>query len=175
MRAKLLAIGMMLLIANPGGAAEIRSLYTDLTDKACQVTGQAKAGEGDWVNLLCPGVFGYQLTKVDDDARQSLSLVRDGKVQGLHFFGHVTPAFNHLGDKAEWRMQGQEPMALIVRMHIQEQAPDGASHKRQVLIVSKLAAAQSCVVKIINASKEKDANHEAQAAADRAHDMACLW
>ena len=153
-----------------GAASAPRSVYSDLSDKACKIT--FESDEGDRVDQECPGVLGYTLWKNRDDDRDTLTLVKDGKEQTLNFYGHVTEQLNYLGDKAEWRVRDGKPMALIVRMYFSN--PE-TSKKEQRLIVAKVGPGESCVTQIINASKVPNANAVAQRVADHAAVQACLW
>lgn len=155
----------------PYSVAATESRYSDLREKSCKVTEAAKEGEGDWITMRCPGVLGYTLERSIDDGRESLKIVHGKEIYDLNFWDHVTSAFNHLGEKAEWRLKDGRPTALIVRMVDSHEGED----RTHYLIVASIRPRHSCVVQVINATKEANANKQAQQAADRAKDLNCLW
>jgi hypothetical protein len=101
-----------------------------------------------------------------DDGRENLVVVRNGQREDLALWGRVYESFNRLGERVEWRIRDGKPIALIVRMHAQ-------NARKQSLIVARLEPGPACVVKVIDASRMKNANVVARAAADTA--AACLW
>ncbi|MBI3292813.1 MAG: hypothetical protein HYZ73_08415 [Elusimicrobia bacterium] len=167
---RVILIGLSCL--TPTVAFSVESLYSDLSDKVCRVIQRAEEGEGDWVKRECPGVLGYKIQKDTDDARDSLTILQGNQKQPLDFWGRVTGYFNHLGDKAEWRVRDGKVIALIVRMYFTDLE---TNKKEQRLIVIKVRLSESCVTQVINASRIPNANEKAREAADHAAEAKCLW
>lgn len=99
--------------------ADRASRYTSL--KGCKVVDDG--GGEDWSVSRCEGPGGYGLQVNYFDARDSLSLLRDGRVAAeLKLWLRGGGGFNSIGDTVEWRgaMQAGRfvPRALIVRNHV---------------------------------------------------------
>lgn len=95
------------------------SQYTSL--KNCKVIDDG--GGEDWSISRCRGLGGYDLRVNYFDARDSLEVLRGGKVIGeMPLWLRGGGGFNAVGDTAEWRgtMQGGvfTPRALILRNHV---------------------------------------------------------
>jgi hypothetical protein len=126
----------------------------------------------------CPGVAGYALQVLDDDSRQSVTIITPDKREfPLNYWHVVTPYFSQLGDKAEWRViqkDGKpEPIAIIVRVNAQEQKDiDAQVINRSYLAVAKITPPEICVTDRIPPGAA--ANQEARMAADNAAKKACL-
>ncbi len=89
----------------------------------------------------------------------------------------VTSEFNHLGEAVEWRQAGKRLVGLILRLYVDRtDGPDVVQRSRlpSFLIVAKVRAGASCVVQVIDARAQRDANARARASADAAQDRPCL-
>lgn len=166
---------LLLLLPPAASAAEKRpaaaeSVYSDISGEMCE---QVEFDEDIARSLLrCPGVAGYQLDLEDFDARMTLGIVTpDGKSHPLDFSQVITPGFSALGDKAEWRLAGGQPQALIVRLNASEN-PEDSSKVTSYLVVSKITADKICAVAKIAPSAK--ANEEARQVADAAAGKPCL-
>lgn len=170
LRAALLSL--ILLAATPSWAAtaNVESVYTDISGKDC-VTVELDEEIGS-SHLRCPGVAGFQLDLYDSDNRMSLDVVnRDGKSHPLDFWQVITWGFSSLGEKAEWRLEGGKPVALIVRVNASEDAED-SSRITSYLAVTKITQEKICVVAKIPPTAK--ANEVAREAADAASSKPCL-
>ncbi len=146
--------------------AQNKSIYTPLTNDKCQVKIDSKL---PIMNGMCPGVGGYNLGIADDDSRMSVSVVApDKKVFELDFWGHFN-RFSSVGEKAEWRMKGNTPVALIIRYNVSN--ANDETKNISYLMVSKITKTQSCVVGILKPSKSQ--NILAQQLADSASNKPC--
>ncbi len=167
LRSSLLALSM--LAALPV-LAQTRSVYTTLDPDRCRTTAQ-NLDEG-WTRQRCPGTAGYALDVSEDDLRQTVDVVAPGgAVFPLDFGTTVSGAFSGVGPRAEWRLVGRRPAALIVRLG----ASENVDHPEPT--VSRLAVARgwprgACVVAVVEASA--DMNARARRIADRAAQMPCL-
>jgi hypothetical protein len=156
-----------------GGGAEdttaINSVYTSLAEKDCRVMEVDEEAGGSISR--CPGVAGYALLVSDGDARMSVGVITPGgKTHELHYWTVITHAFSSLGPRAEWRMRGERPIALIVRVNASED-PDNPERTTSYLAVAKITPAETCVTDRIG--PVPDANVVARAAADRSAGRAC--
>lgn len=161
-------------LAFPATAGSIVSMYTDLSPAKCKTTEVVKE-TGSSVQK-CAGVAGYSLLVLDDDERQSVTVVTpDGKQHGLDYWSVITGAFSSLGDKAEWRMVNKGgkmvPIALIVRVYASEN-PESPNQRTSYLAVAKITSEKICVTAKIKAGP--NANVEARRAADTSAGKPCL-
>lgn len=148
----------------------ISSVYTSLTQADCRVIEVDEESEGSVSR--CPGVAGHALKVLEGDLRQSIDVVTpDGKEHPLNYWTVITGNFSYLGPRAEWRMRGDRPVALIVRVNASED-PENAERSTSYLAVAKLTAREICVTDRIG--PVADANVAARAAADRAASRPCL-
>jgi len=150
------------------------SVYSDISAQKCRTVEVDK--ETGSSTQSCPGVAGYKLLVLDDDNRQSITVVGPGgKKHPLDFWQVVTTAFSSLGSKAEWRVVRSKgkfsPVALIVRVNASE---DSANPNRltSYLAVVKLTPGEICVTHKIPPGAK--ANEDARHAADNARTAACL-
>lgn len=152
-------------------AAGIRSVYTSLAEAACRLV--EKDEETGGTTSRCPGTAGYALLLQDWDARMSVDVVAPGgRAHPLRYSGVVTSAFSSLGPRAEWRMRGAAPIALIVRVNAFEnpEVPDRAT---SYLAVAKVTPGETCVTDRIPPTTP-NANEAAQRAADRSASRPCM-
>ena len=161
-------------LAFPVSTSPIVSVYTDLSSAKCKTI---KVGKETASSVQkCAGVAGYSLLVLDDDARQSVTVVTpDGKQHELDYWSVVTGAFSSLGEKAEWRMVNKGgkmvPIALIVRVYANEN-PDSPNQRTSYMAVAKITPEKICVTAKIKAAT--NANAEARRAADASAGKPCL-
>jgi hypothetical protein len=166
----------LLACAAQASAQAARSVYTDLSGGKCKVvkTGDAQAGENYSVSR-CPGVAGFGLLVLDDDSRQSVTVVRpDGTEHPLDLWHTVSGAFSSVGQRAEWRVRRQggrdEPVSLIVRFNYSA-GPDTPDRNISSLVVAKIIRDAICVTDVIPPGT--DANERARRAADSSAAKPC--
>lgn len=158
------------MAGDSASAMAINSVYTSLAEKDCRVMRVDEETGGS--TSRCPGVARYALNVHDDDARMSIDVVApDGKAHELNYWGVVTHGFSGVGPRAEWRMRGERPIALIVRVNASED-PEDATRITSYLAVAKITPAETCVTDRIG--PVTDANTAARAAADRSAGRTCL-
>lgn len=163
------AILALTMIVTPAGAAEIASVYTDLDPgKTCITISKAEDGEGDWSTQVCAGFQGFPVIIDYDDGRETVfygfSPTPDRQWES---FG----GFNAAGKKVEWRLLKDGdvtmPFATINRWSVSD--PEDADKQIEVLVVSKvgqLKERQGCVVGLVRASGNPQANEMARKIAD---------
>ena len=138
------------------------SKYTSL--KNCKVIEDGK-GE-DWSVSRCQGLGGYTLQLNYFDARESLDLIKDGKVTAeLKLWLRGGGGFNALGDTAEWRgnMRGGlfVPRALIVRNNV---IRDSAQPEKSTGVLEVIDLKRGCMVGAVE--PQPGQNEAARAIAD---------
>ncbi|HEX2209273.1 MAG TPA: hypothetical protein VHG93_16470 [Longimicrobium sp.] len=149
--------------------ATIHSVYTPLDEKACGVTNVDEESQGS--TSRCPGTAGYVLDVHDGDARASVDVITpDGRSHPLHYWSVVSGGFSSLGPRAEWRMRGGRPIALIVRVNASED-PDDWSRVTSYLAVAKLTEREICVTDRVRPGPRQ--NELARRAADASGARPC--
>jgi hypothetical protein len=144
-----------------------RSLYSSLDVRTCRLI-SADEETGSTLHQ-CRGVGGYALQVADDDARMSVNVVTpSGGLHGLDYWTVVGGGFSTLGPRAEWRVRGARPVALIVRVGMSDENQRVTSY----LAVAKVSPRMSCVTEVIR--PVANANELARRAADRAPTRPCL-
>ncbi|HEX6912608.1 MAG TPA: hypothetical protein VF142_19535 [Longimicrobium sp.] len=152
-------------------AVVLRSVYTSLAEAECRLVERDEETGG--TTSRCPGTAGYALLVHDGDARMTVDVVAPGgRTHRLRYPGVITSAFSSLGPRAEWRMRGGTPIALIVRVNAFEDpsVPDRAT---SYLAVAKITPREACVTDRI-APGTPNANEAARQAADRSASRPCL-
>lgn len=150
---------------------KITSVYTDLNEKSCK-TIESNADGAGWYRGSCPGISGYTLELIEGDIRQSINVVAPNKKTFELGFFNISAAFSYTGAKAEWRMKGKTPIALIVRFNANEDVEDHTK-VTSYLSVSKITPNEVCVVDVIKAGK--DQNAQARRSADTAASKPCKF
>lgn len=152
-------------------SATIRSVYTSLAEADCRLVEQDEE-TGDTTSR-CPGTAGYALLVHDWDARITVDIVAPGgRKHPLRYSGVITSNFSSLGPRAEWRMRGSKPIALIVRLNAFEnpEIPDRAT---SYLTIAKITDRETCVTDRIQPTTP-NANEAAQRAADQSASKPCM-
>ena len=153
----------LLLLIGTVAHAQNKSIYTNLAANYCRTIEE----EGDYYLGVCSGIAGYKLEVSAVDLRESITIIfPSGERQGLDFL-RISAGFSSLGTKAEWRMKGTVPIALIIRFNAQVDYDKIISY----LIVIKLAKNSACIINIVNPSKTQ--NQQAQQLADAAFTKPC--
>ena len=165
-----LALLVLLLVPVNSWAQAARSVYTSLDVRTCRLL--SKHPETGGTLHRCPGVGGYALQVADDDARMSVNVVAPGgRVYQLSYWGVITGAFSSLGPRAEWRVRGTRPYALIVRVNANED-PANPERVTSYLAVARITPRGACVTDRIRPSA--NANALARQASDRSATRPCL-
>ena len=145
-----------------------KSIYTSLAAKKCKTLDVNKGMAGNYSGR-CAGVGGYQLDVYLDDERNSVGVVFPSKrVVALDLWNHFG-GFSELGETAEWRMKGRQPVALIVRLKVSDRGE--GKPPTSYLIVSKIDYVDACVTDIVKPGKSQNAT--AQRLADGALAKPC--
>ena len=165
------AIIFAVVLLSSATNAQIKSVYTSLSDKVCK-TIESNPNEGGSYEGLCPGIGGYKLRLYEGDLRQSINVVTPNKKDHpLDFGSNVTSAFSAVGEKAEWRVKGGKPVALIVRLN---SSGDPVNPDRNVsyLVVAKITGNSACITDIVLPTV-KNQNARARELADASATKPC--
>jgi hypothetical protein len=168
---KTIATFSILVLTACTAHSQVTSLYTDLAEKKCR-TILSTSAEGGSYRGICPGVAGYRLEVIEGDLRQTLNVIAPNKKKHELDLQNVSGAFSSVGPRAEWRMNGRKPTALIFRFDASIDPNDGsrtASH----LVVAKITSAAICITDVIAPGKFQ--NTEARRAANTASTRPCKF
>ena len=165
--AALCAAGML---GAAGARAEPTSAYSSIDLDLCPVT--ERDDESSSVLMRCADFNGHRIEILEGDLR--FYLIIDDPERKKLLSGQTLPAFNHLGQVIEWRLDEKgEPFAIIVRYLTDEDRGDGTYERGQKLVVSKIGE-EACHVATVDARAHADANMLARRAADEhARDFRC--
>lgn len=147
-----------------------KSVYTPLSPKNCITIKEWETG----AEQECAGIAGFRVHLIDDDNRQSLTLVKEGTTYPLEFWNTVSADFSELGKLIEWRVNADTfnhkitPVALIVRLKTSGEKP--ASD----LVLVDLQRDNICVVDTIPATANGKQNEVARSMANQAVALHCL-
>jgi hypothetical protein len=164
---KKLSIISFILLVSTVAFAQNKSVYSSLDTEKCKAT---KNSSDDGYEGICKGVGGFNLELSEGDLRQNIKVISPTKKMFDLNLWQIYSGFSAVGDKAEWRMKGAVPTALIVRFNVSEN-PEDSTVITSYLIVSKVSKTSACVVDVVKPSKTQNA--DAQKIADKASTMAC--
>jgi hypothetical protein len=163
-----LTLNIIALLSLSALAQANKSVYTNLDGKTCKTLESDSSGAGSYRGR-CPGVAGYKLDMLEGDIRQTINVIAPNKKTfELNFWGYFG-SFSSVGQKAEWRMKGKTPVALIIRYNVA--GTEDSSKNTSYLMVSKITKNEICVTDVVNPSKTQNA--EAQKLADAAAAKPC--
>ncbi|MCB1023953.1 MAG: hypothetical protein KDB79_06180 [Acidobacteria bacterium] len=149
--------------------AQNKSIYSGLNPENCKAVSVDQGMPGNYVGR-CKGIGGFDLEYYLDDERNSLGVVSPSKnVRALNFWSYFS-GFSELGEKAEWRIKNNKPVALIVRLNVSDQEDE--TKKTSYLIVAKISEEDSCVTDVLKPGK--DQNLRARRLADKALTKKCM-
>lgn len=168
------AISLLLPIA--AMAQDYTSAYTKLNfDQHCKIIEEYEAG----IEAKCSGY-----TQPGNSPDQEWPVYfSEGDLRQMVRFGHALPKaerwesfgeFNQIGKTVEWRLNNTQPVAAILRWHIENTNPQTGmqdeQHRGQVLVISTVAGSHrpdhACVVGYVDARANKNANALARNIAD---------
>jgi hypothetical protein len=163
---KNLSIIAFILLVSTVAFAQNKSTYTSLAADKCKVS--KESGDDGYIGI-CEGVGGFKLEISEGDLRQNIKVISPTKKKfDLNLWGFYG-GFSSVGDKAEWRVKGTVPNALIVRFSVSD--AEDSSKTTSYLMVAKVSKTSACVVDVVMPSKTQNA--DAQKIADKASTMTC--
>ncbi|MBC7900346.1 MAG: hypothetical protein H7070_09875 [Saprospiraceae bacterium] len=134
------------------------SVYSSLEAAKCK-TLESNPEEGGSYTGECKGVGRYKLEIIEGDLRQTVNVVDpNGEKFELNLWDHFG-GFSSVGQKAEWRIKGKIPVALIFRFNVSENSanPEGQLKTTSYLMVAKLGKEKPCVTDIVKPGKGQNA------------------
>lgn len=157
----------------PAAADPLRSVVTSIAEGRCTTLEVHPETGGS--TQECPGIAGYRVLVLDDDARMSITLrSADGAEHPLNLWGTITSGFSSLGDSLEWRVrgagEGAAPTALVVEVRANE-SPEDPERVTVYRAVAKVGPGESCVTDKLAGAATRD---EVLRAADAAPGKPCL-
>jgi len=164
---KHICIVSAILTSTVSAHSQFTSLYTNLAEKKCR-TIESTSDEGGSYRGICPGVAGYKVEVTEGDLRQTLNVIAPNKKKYELELSNVSGAFSSLGPRAEWRMKGKVPTALIFRFNANAD-PNDPSKITSYLVVAKITKNQVCVTDTVapGRSQNTEARRFANSAATR--------
>lgn len=128
---------LLSLAAAPAAAApDITSMYTSLAPADCKL--QSRAEENTGATFACPGLESFNVTLSEGDLRMFISYGRQPEKRCVA--RQTFAPFNTVGEKLEWRIKNQVPIATIVRYSMDDTL--GATFS--FLAVTALTSQQAC-------------------------------
>jgi len=166
---KLMMVIVIVVFQTAYLTAQNRSIYTGLSEKDCR-TVEATDEEGGSYRGLCSGVAGYKLELLEGDLRQTINVIDPKGMKHELKFWEMFGGFSSVGPRAEWRLKGKAPVALIVRFNVSED-PEDSTKITSYLIVAKITGSSICVTDTLKPTRSHNA--EARRAADRSASKKC--
>lgn len=160
---------LTLIVSGAAFAQKTTSIYTSTRAESCR-TIESNPDEGGSYEGECRGVAGYKLRLMEGDLRQALDVITPGKKRFELIKWGMFGGFSVIGDKAEWRMKGGVPVALIARYSVAN--TEDSTKSKSYLIVSKIGAKSSCVTDIVDPMAKQ--NEKARELADTAASRPCM-
>lgn len=164
----ILFLAFLLVFSASVFAQKNTSVYTNLDDKSCKTLESDSSGAGSYRGR-CPGIGGYKLDLLEGDLRQTINVISPANKKFELNFWQFYSSFSAVGQKAEWRMKGKTPVALIFRYNVSN--PEDSTKNTSYLMVAKITKSEICVTDVVNPSKTQNA--EAQKLADGAGAKPC--
>jgi len=125
-----------------------------------------------WYRGRCPGLAGHTLEVTEGDLRQSIDVIAPNKRKYELDLMNVSGAFSSVGPRAEWRMSGRVPSALIFRFNANEN-PEDPSKVTSYLVIAKITKNEICVTDVVAPAANQ--NTEARRLANNAPTKPCKF
>ena len=147
----------------------IQSAYTSIENKDCTTLSSTHFGG----SFSCEAYGNIKVEVLEEDLRQSITLIRDKKRYPLELWRSVSPAFSFLGNKIEWRFSNKEKkktIAMITRYNVS--VGEYLEQTNSYLAVVKITNNEMCVVGKVKPQREQ--NILARQMADKAESLPCV-
>ncbi len=147
----------------------IQSAYTSIESKDCTTLSNTNLG----ASFSCEAYGNMKVEVLEEDLRQSITLIRDKKRYPLELWRSVSPAFSFLGNKIEWRFRKKEkykPFAMITRYNVS--VGEYLEQTNSYLAVVKITNKNMCVVGKVKPQRKQ--NILAREMADKAESLNCV-
>jgi len=169
------AILLLTALSMTGEAMAADSAYTvlDVDNGSCKPVGEAPTQEDidlGVMSVVCPGYKAYPVEYHTDDERTTVHYGDPATTTTASAWESFSP-FNSAAEKIEWRIDAKDgPFAAIHRFYVGSGGEDGKEPRGEVLVISKVGqpgGRAGCVVGLVDALANKDANAMAREIADR--------
>jgi len=147
----------------------IQSAYTSIDSKDCMILSHHISGG----TFICESYENIEVEVIEEDLRQSITLIRDKKRYPLELWSSVSPSFSFLGNKIEWRFPKKskhKPIAMITRYNVS--VGEYLEQTNSYLAVVKITNNEMCVVGKVKPQRKQ--NLLAREMADRAESLNCI-
>ncbi len=141
-------------------ADDIESAYTDLNLEDCEVLETYEESGG--MALRCEGYQGIPLYVTESDIRFDV----DAGVPNDEWTTANRP-FNSIGDTVEWRLQGGQPVAAILRYNFESGGSPNVQSSELAVFTIGQEGDPGCLVDWVTADAEPSQNVAARQIADR--------
>ena len=148
---------------------KIESTYTSIESKDCTTLSTNTFGGA----FACEAYGNINVEVVEEDLRQSITLIRNKKRYPLEMWTSVSSSFSFLGNKIEWRFPKKEknqPIAMITRYNVS--IGEYLEQTNSYLAVVKITNNEMCVVGKVKPQREQ--NILAREMADKAQSLTCV-
>lgn len=149
-------------------SAQIISVYTSTTEKACKQQEANSDEGGDYIGI-CPGVGGYKLKLIEGDLRQTLFVITPQKKEHALRFNEFYYSFSAIDRRIEWRLKRGVPFALIARYNVSD--VEDSEKRTSYLMVVKITKPLLCVTDVVLPGAKQ--NETARKLADASSTKAC--
>ncbi|MGC2083453.1 MAG: hypothetical protein WA702_08850 [Bradyrhizobium sp.] len=149
--------------------AAVGSSYSSTAAANCW-SADGKKNADDQSSRICRGKAGRVVFVNIDDLRETVSVGRNRTEAAKEPAAQALFApFSSAAPRIEWRMAGSEPIAIIQRWQLADQADqdnNGRPRDKALLIVTRLSPGGACHVAYVDAAANPNANELARKAAD---------
>lgn len=159
---------MLVVVFETGLLAQNRSIYTSTKTNACRTIRSTSAGAGSYVGE-CRGAGNYKIRLTEGDIRQTIDIITPTKKRFELNFWNFFGSFSSVGEKIEWRLKGNVPVAMIARYDVAD--PESPTRNTSYLLVTKITSSLACVTDIVQ--PDVDQNQKARDLADKAAGKPC--
>ena len=146
-----------------------QSTYTSIDNKDCTTLSSTNFGG----SFSCEAYGNIKVEVVEEDLRQSITLIRNKKRYPLELWSSVSSSFSFLGNKIEWRFSKKsksKPTAMITRYNVS--VGEYLEQTNSYLAVVKITNNEMCVVGKVKPQREQ--NILAREMADKAESLTCV-
>ena len=148
---------------------KIQSTYTSIENKDCTTLSSTNFGS----SFSCEAYGNINVEVLEEDLRQSITLIRNKKRYPLELWSSVSSSFSFLGNKIEWRFSKKmkrKPIAMITRYNVS--VGEYLEQTNSYLAVVKITNNEMCVVGKVKPQREQ--NILARQMADKAESLDCV-
>jgi hypothetical protein len=163
-------LAIALTFASTAAASAAQSLYTATRGTACK-----DASKAYFSVRRCPGPAGYAAEYADEGNVAAVALWIPGPTSRRAAASVVWRGGGRVfGDLLEWRLDGENPVAAILRIwRIDDARLAGGNEAQEELVLLKVRAEGSCRVATVSA-RRPNANEVVRTMSSRVGSMSCL-